>query len=127
MPRGSKPGERRGGRQKGAANKRTREIANQAAASGITPLEVMLKAMRVHANARRWDKAAAVAKDAAPYMHPRLASMQHSGPNGGPIPIADLTHATEEQLAALESVFGPLAGSGRDDGGDSSGEGPTGG
>jgi hypothetical protein len=53
---------------------RTREIADQAAAEGILPLEVMLRAMRLHAEAERWDQAAAIAKDAAPYIHPRLAS-----------------------------------------------------
>lgn len=47
-----------------------------------------------------------------------------SGPNGAPIATVDLTNMTEEQLAALETVFGPLAGgSGDDDEGDTSGEG----
>lgn len=50
-------------------------------------------------------------------------SHEHSGPDGGPISVADLTNATEEQLAALEAVFGPLAGSGGDDEGDPGGEG----
>jgi hypothetical protein len=31
------------------------------------------------------DKAAEAARDAAPYVHPRLASIQHGGENGGPI------------------------------------------
>jgi hypothetical protein len=35
---------------------------------------------------------------------------QHSGPNGGPIPTIDLTNATEQQLDALEALFGPIAG-----------------
>lgn len=48
---------------------------------------------------------------------------QHSGPNGGPIPTVDLTNATEEQLAALEAIFGPLAESGADDEGDTGREG----
>ena len=29
--------------------------------------------------------AAALAKDAAPYMHPRLAAVEQSGPDGGPM------------------------------------------
>lgn len=46
-----------------------------------------------------------------------------SGPNGAPISVVDLTNMTEEQLAALETVFGPLAGgSGNDDEADQSGE-----
>jgi hypothetical protein len=41
----------------------------KAAKEGLTPLEVILRAMGNHAKARRWDKAAAFAKDAAPYLH----------------------------------------------------------
>ena len=49
-----------------AETKKTRAIANAAAAEGITPLEVMLEAMRALHEAGRLDEAAAVAKDAAP-------------------------------------------------------------
>ncbi len=74
MPRGSKPGERRGGRGKGTANKRTREIANKAAAEGLTPLEYMIAVMRDEA--AEPDRRADMAKAAAPYMHPRLQMIQ---------------------------------------------------
>ena len=74
MPRG---GARNGaGRKKGQASNKTREVADRAAAEGITPLEVMLNAMRVHHEAKEYDKAAEIAKDAAPYMHPRFSSVQ---------------------------------------------------
>lgn len=76
------------GRKRGAATTRTREIADQAATEGITPLEVMLDAMReLHG---KGEKAAAsqIAKDAAPYMHPRLAAIEHTGKDGGPIVVA---------------------------------------
>lgn len=49
MARGSAPGERRGGRQLGTPNTKTRErqaIIDKALAKGITPLEVMLENMR---------------------------------------------------------------------------------
>src|SRR5215207_11485599 len=69
---GARPGS---GRKPGIANKKTRDIAERAASEGITPLEVMIEAMRDHYNNRRLDQAAAVAKDAAPYMHPRLATV----------------------------------------------------
>jgi hypothetical protein len=75
----------RSGRKQGSANQKTREIADAAAKDGITPLEVMLKAMRNHYDLEQWDDAAAIAKDAAPYMHPRLAAVEHSGPGGGPV------------------------------------------
>lgn len=111
------------GRPKGAATKRSREIADRAAKEGLTPLEVMLTAMRKHAKEDRWDEAASIAKDAAPYMHPRLASMQHTGRNGGPIQTVDLTKLSGDELAQLEAIFGPLAGSGDDDAPDQGGEG----
>ncbi|WP_245581858.1 hypothetical protein [Phyllobacterium phragmitis] len=90
----------------------------------MTPLEVMLKAMREHADKKDWDAAASVAKDAAPYMHAKLASVQHSGPKGGPIQTIDLSNVSADDLERLESLFGPLAGgSGGDDEGDTSGKG----
>jgi hypothetical protein len=73
------------GRKKGSTTKRTREIAEKAFSEGITPLEVMLQAMRRHAEADNWDDAAEIAKNAAPYMHPKLAAVEHSGPNGDAI------------------------------------------
>lgn len=112
-------GARKGaGRPKGAATKRSREIADSESRKGVTPLEVMLKAMREHYDKNDFDAAASIAKDAAPYMHPKLASTQHSGPNGGPIPV-NVSQLTDDQLAALEAIFGPLAGGpGDDDEGD---------
>lgn len=69
------------GRPPGAKTKRTQELARAAAAAGVTPLEVMLETMRTHHAAGDLDAASAVAKDAAPYLHPRLAAIaqMHSG------------------------------------------------
>jgi hypothetical protein len=66
------------GRPLGSKNKRTAEIARAAAESGITPIEVMLGTMRElwalgTPEAKR--EAADIAKDAAPYLHPRLANI----------------------------------------------------
>lgn len=102
-------GARRGaGRKAGGITAKTRAVAERASAEGITPLEVMLRAMREHVS--HADKlntqadeadiavlvgeadadlpakfrraaletitgAAAMAKDAAPYMHPRLQNI----------------------------------------------------
>lgn len=79
MPRGSKPGERRGGRKKGTRNHKIVELEATSAAEGISPLDVMLKAMRMHADADKWDEAANVAKDAAPYVHARLSAVELNG------------------------------------------------
>lgn len=105
-------GSRKGaGRKPGSATKKTREIADKAAADGVTPLEVMLSNMRfAHEEAagilgklldsgaetpegfdslkellRYRSMAQEAAKDAAPYMHPRLAAIEHTGGDGGPI------------------------------------------
>ena len=87
---GARPG---AGRKPGSATKRTREIAERAADEGITPLEYMLAVMRsdpppdlagpafVAAMNLRFE----AAKAAAPYMHPRLASVEHTGKEGGAI------------------------------------------
>lgn len=72
-----------GGRKKGSANVKTREIADQAAQAGVTPLEYMLKVMAdENSDTRRRDD---MAKAAAPYMHPRLQSTEVSGKGGGAI------------------------------------------
>lgn len=77
MPRG---GKRNGaGRRKGSLTRKTTEVAERAIEQGVTPLEVMLKAMTVHYDAGEYDAAAAVAHLAAPYVHPRLSAMQVSG------------------------------------------------
>lgn len=71
---GKRPGS---GRPKGAATKKTREIADTAAAQGITPLEYLLSIVRNEGLERpvRLD----AAKAAAPYVHPRLASVEQKG------------------------------------------------
>ena len=85
MRGGARPG---AGRRPGGRNRKTREIADKAALEGITPLEVMLHAMRAHYDAGKLDDAATVAKDAAPYMHPRLAAIEQTGKDGGPLAVA---------------------------------------
>lgn len=81
-------GARKGsGRKAGSATKKTREIADKAAEEGITPLEFMLNVMRTEASDEMDSKELAIvwglrfeaAKAAAPYIHPRLAAVEHSG------------------------------------------------
>jgi hypothetical protein len=85
----------RGGRRPGAGRKpgvpaqktiNRLKIAEEAAADGITPLEVMLTQMRSY-----WDedtdearaKACDIAKDAAPYLHPRLSAVDNTLKDSG--------------------------------------------
>jgi hypothetical protein len=77
-------GKREGaGRKLGSLTKRTREIAEGALASGLTPLEYMLATMRdvTVDDARRDD----MAKAAAPYIHARLSSTELKGEDNGQI------------------------------------------
>jgi hypothetical protein len=71
---GARPG---AGRPKGKLSAKTEEMQARIAAEGITPLEVMLTTMR-----KAWDKgdetiAMSAAKDAAPYVHPRLIAQDN--------------------------------------------------
>ena len=71
---GARPG---AGRPKGRRSDKTVERLEAIAAAGITPLDYLLGVMRDVAQepAVRLD----AAKSAAPYVHPKLASIEHSG------------------------------------------------
>lgn len=68
---GPRPG---AGRKRGSVSKKTTEVAQRASENGVTPLEYLLKVMRDSKKplALRMD----AAKSAAPYMHPRLSSVE---------------------------------------------------
>ncbi len=68
-------GKREGaGRRKGALSKKTREIVEAIALNGDeTPLEYMLRVMRECTDQKRKD---AMAIAAAPFCHPRLATIE---------------------------------------------------
>lgn len=96
---GARPG---AGRKAGSLTKRTREIAQAVASQGVTPLEVMMKVMhqlyeeagnvsdddlgdKTLANEVRiklLNMAATVGRHAAPYVHPRLSAIEHTGKDG---------------------------------------------
>jgi hypothetical protein len=73
---GRRPG---AGRKKGSTPQKTKELADRLTANGPTPLEVMLTAMKAALKKDDLSAAHAFAKDAAPYIHPRLAAVAHSG------------------------------------------------
>ena len=102
----SKGGARSGaGRKPGSLTKRTREIAQVVASQGITPLEVMMKVMHQlyeeagkvsedslgdmtlanEARIKLLNMAATVGRHAAPYVHPRLSAIEHTGKDGAPL------------------------------------------
>src|SRR5690242_11071864 len=82
MPRGAKPGERRGGRQKGTPNKKTALVkaafAGTAANPEMSPLDFFLTVMREPSVTAEWRFRAAQA--AAPYVHPKPERTQAAEP-----------------------------------------------
>jgi hypothetical protein len=66
-------GAKTGGRQKGVRNKATAAKAAAIAESGLTPLDYLLDVMR---NSEDQFQRMYAAKAAAPYVHPRLASLE---------------------------------------------------
>ena len=72
------------GRKPGVPSQKTTnrlKIAEDAAADGITPLEVMLTQMRTYWEANTEEmraKACDIAKDAAPYLHPRFSAVDNT-------------------------------------------------
>ena len=73
------------GRKKSALEERSRKAAERAVAEGITPLDYMLNVLRNEAESpanRMW-----AAEKAAPYVHAKLASVEHSGTDGGPLQV----------------------------------------
>lgn len=78
-------GTRIGGRQKGTPNKAPAERAAAIAASGLTPLDYLLSVLRNKKNALQARVEAA--KAAAPYVHSRLATVEVTGKDGGPMQV----------------------------------------
>lgn len=115
---GARPG---AGRPKGSPNKTDRE--KRVAATGMTPLDYMIEVLRDESNPR--DVRLDAAHKAAPYVHPKLASVQHVGQGGGPITMLDLSRVTDADLDRLEEIFGPLAATEDDASDDPGGEEPA--
>ena len=84
------------GRRKGQVSEKTAlrtQIATQALESGLTPLDYMLSILRDEEQDAK-DRFAA-AKECAPYLHPRLSSVDHKG---------NLNIAHETALSELEAA-----------------------
>ena len=93
-----KGGKREGaGRKPGSRNKKTLATVAAIEASGLTPLDYMLRVMRNRRTppAIRLD----AAKSAAPYVHARLASLEVSGNTEHP--LEHVVKADAKQVAEL--------------------------
>ena len=77
-------GKRQGaGRKVGAVTKKTREVAEAAATSGLTPLDYMLSILRDDTQPAKMRFEAATA--AAPYCHAKLAAVTVGGDPNAPL------------------------------------------
>ena len=91
MPRGSKPGERRGGRAKGVKNKGTIEVEAILRRVGCNPIEGM--AMMARGLDPETKQPAVISMEIRSKMHSELAqyvapkrkAVEHSGPDGAPL------------------------------------------
>ena len=86
-----------GGRKKVTPNKATAAKAAAIAKSGQTPLDFMLSVMRDPS--KPGDIRLDAAKSAAPYVHPKLAAIEHTGANG--TPLIPTERPSDEKLARL--------------------------
>lgn len=81
---GRKPGVAKfGGRKKGSRNRANVRREKEIAKTGETPLAYLLRVMR-NPNKPAEERLNA-AKYAAPFVHPKLTSVEHKGEGGGPI------------------------------------------
>lgn len=87
---GARPGS---GRKPGAATKKIREAADRLASEGLTPLDYMVGVLR---GEMEFDPVKfQAAEKAAPYMHPRLASIDAT------VKTPDLKNASDDELLAI--------------------------
>lgn len=85
------------GRKAGVSNKSTTELRRAIAASGETPLDYMLRVMRdENQEADRRDD---MAKAVAPYVHAKLAAIEHTGADGGPLKVEVIKFSGDEDKA----------------------------
>jgi len=101
MARGGK--RQNAGRKRGIRNRRTRELLEHVEAGGVLPLDYLLQTMRnpKMPRAMRFE----AAKIAAPYCHPRLQAIEHSGKAGAPPILIQQPEITDDDRAKALAVF----------------------
>ena len=91
------------GRKPGTLNEKNRIIATKAIQSGITPLEVMIEAMRKVYDEQGAVEATPFAEKAAPFVHARISSMELKGDLAiKTVSDDDLENRIKMQLALLK-------------------------
>jgi len=98
---GARPG---AGRPKGSHSKKTQALLEKIMETGQTPLEFMIEQMRntkMPMGARLQ-----AARDAAPFVHSKMQSIELSGPGGEPIEVAKIPVDPAEAMAAYKEIMG---------------------
>lgn len=97
---GKRPG---AGRKPGSKNKATLAREQAIAESGMTPLQYLLSIVQdvKQEQTARVD----AAKAAAPYVHPRLASIEHSGEIGSKPPREMTDHELDSEIAETLAII----------------------
>lgn len=85
MSRGSKPGERRGGRKKGVPNKKTQDVAEKIQKLGCDPIEGMINVANLALQEKDLALAGNMYKELAQYIAPKRKAVEITGDDGGPI------------------------------------------
>ena len=111
---GKRPGS---GRKTGSKNVITEVIRKKLAQTGLTPLEVMHKAMWEFVRAAEkmpadqqperlslMERASEIAAKAAPYSHSKLQTIEHTGKDGGPIESNVTLTAQESYLRMVKGA-----------------------
>lgn len=93
-------GKKTGGRGRGTPNRASAAKAAEIAASGLTPLDFMLSVLRNESSGHevRMD----AAKAAAPYVHARLAAVEHEAGDGLRSMIADIIASRRARVSEIE-------------------------
>jgi len=87
MPRGSKPGERRGGRQKGTPNKKNQALIDRLKELGCDPIEDMALVCKEAKAEGDHNLLLSAAKELAQYVYPKRKAVELTGDDGGPLEI----------------------------------------
>lgn len=99
MAKGRKTG---GGSRKGIPNKATAAKAAAIESSGLTPLDFLLQVMRDQE--RDMDMRVDAGKAAAPYVHPKLANIELTGKDKGPLEVKIVRFSDAAQPVDSETV-----------------------
>lgn len=91
---GKRPG---AGRKKGSPNKATIERQKAVEESGLTPLDYMLHIMRDESMSP--DMRLDAANKAAPYVHPKLATVDHKSSDGSMSPKPTMVEFISPEMA----------------------------